>query len=82
MKYQEGSVGNKGDFAEYIKKMVPELFSGRLAVEGKTVIIPHDKDLDYKVKYDIDEAGGSVSVKVAWDNDNGEDEEEVEVDVD
>ena len=80
MKYQEGGFGKKTDFADFIKKMVPELFSGKLAVEGKSVTLPVDNDLDYKVKYDENEEGGSFSVKVSWSN--VVDTDEVEVDVD
>ena len=30
MKYQESSSGQKSDFAGFVKKIVPELFGGRL----------------------------------------------------
>lgn len=72
MKYQEAYLGSKTEFGEYIKKMVPDLFSGKLSVEGKSVAVPADKDLEYKVKYDEDEDGGSFTVKVAWENANVE----------
>ncbi len=75
MKYQEAYLGSKTEFGEYIKKMVPELFSGKLSVEGKPVSLPTDKDLEYKVKYEEDEDGGSFSVKVTWED------QEVEVDL-
>ncbi len=70
MKYQETFVGSRHEFAEFIKKAVPDLFSGKLTVEGKTVSLPSDGDLDYKVKYDDDEQGGSISIKVGWENPN------------
>ena len=76
MKYQETFYGTKAEFGEFIKKAVPELFSGRLTVEGKPVYLPSDKDLDYKVKFDEDEQGGSVTIKVGWQN------EEVEINLD
>ncbi len=70
MKYQEANIGSKAEFGDYIKKIIPDLFAGRLAVEGKAVTIPADVVLDYKVKYDESEEGGSVTIKVAWDNPN------------
>jgi hypothetical protein len=83
MKWQETGLGTKADFADFIKKMIPDLFASRFAVEGKQIALPADKDLDYKVKYDEDEAGGSFTIKVSWDNETGnEEDEEVEVDVD
>lgn len=72
MKYQETYLGSKAEFGDYIKKAVPDLFAGRLAVEGKAVTLPADTDLDYKVKYDEDEQGGSVTIKVSWENSNVE----------
>lgn len=72
MKYQETYLGSKTEFGDYIKKAVPDLFAGRLAVEGKSVTLPADTDLDYKVKYDEDEQGGSVTIKVSWENQNVE----------
>jgi len=68
MKFQETFVGTKAEFGDYLKKAIPDLFAGKLVVEGKTVTIPADTDLDYKVKYDEDEEGGSVTFKVSWEN--------------
>ena len=72
MKYQETYLGTKTEFGDYIKKAVPDLFAGRLAIEGKAVTLPADTDLDYKVKYDEDEQGGSFTIKVTWENPNVE----------
>ena len=77
MKYQESFLGSKSDFGDYIKKAIPDLFAGRLAVEGKAVTLPKDGDLDYKVKYDEDEQGGSVTIKVTWEK-----ESNVEINID
>ncbi|OGO80260.1 MAG: transcription initiation factor IIE [Clostridiales bacterium GWC2_40_7] len=76
MKYQESYLGTRAEFGEFVKKAVPELFSGRLTVEGKSVSLPADAELDYKVKYDEDEQGGSVTIKVAWEK------ESLEIDLD
>ena len=70
MKYQEEFTGSKAEFGDFIKKAVPELFAGRMTVEGKTVSLPSDVPLDYKVKYSEDDDGGSVSIKVSWENTN------------
>ena len=70
MRYQEDFTGTKTEFGDFIKKAIPELFAGRLTVEGKTISIPSDVTLEYKVKYDEDAEGGSVSIKVSWDNPN------------
>jgi amphi-Trp domain-containing protein len=67
MKYQESYLGSKAEFGDFIKKAVPELFAGKLVVEGKTVGLPLEADLDYKVKYDEDEEGGAITFKVTWE---------------
>jgi amphi-Trp domain-containing protein len=67
MKYQESYLGSKAEFGDFIKKAVPELFAGKLVVEGKTVGLPTEADLDYKVKFDEDEEGGSITFKVSWE---------------
>lgn len=72
MKFQEAFLGSKAEFGEYVKKAIPDLFAGRLTVEGKPVTLPIDTDLDYKVKYDESEDGGSVTIKVSWENTNVE----------
>ena len=72
MKYQESYLGTRAEFGEFVKKAVPELFTGKLTVEGKPVSLPSDAELDYKVKYDEDEQGGSVTLKVAWEKGNFE----------
>lgn len=68
MKYQESYLGSKSEFGDFVKKAIPDLFAGRLVVEGKAVTLPTGTDYDYKVKYDEDEQGGSVTIKVAWEN--------------
>jgi amphi-Trp domain-containing protein len=68
MKYQEAYLGSRQEFADFVKKAVPDLFSGKLMVEGRSVSLPTDSDLDYKVKYDEDDQGGSVTIKVSWEN--------------
>ena len=68
MKYQESFIGSKTEFADYIKKAIPDLFAGKLVVEGRQVSLPADMEFDYKVKYDEDESGGSVTFKVSWEN--------------
>lgn len=73
MKYQESFLGSKPEFGDYIKKVIPDLFAGRLVVEGKPVTLPSNTDLDYKVKYDEDEQGGSVTFKVAWEKESNVD---------
>lgn len=83
MKYQEKKVGSLKEVFEYVKEAFSSLSKGQLKVEDETAFIPGDKDLDYKVKYENDEADGSFSVKISWANiaeveEEDEDEDEKE----
>jgi len=69
MKYQEDYVGTKAELSEFIKKVIPELFAGKLSVEGQTVRIPADRELEYKIKYD---SAGSLNIKMSWENEEEE----------
>ena len=76
MKYQQDFVGSKAEFADFIKKTIPELFAGRLNVEGRNVVLPGDRDLDYKLKFTEDEDGGAFNLKVSWENAVAEDDDD------
>ena len=67
MKYQQDFFGSRNEFSDYLKKTLTEIFSGNLTVEGQTVVIPSDRDLDYTVKYGVTEDGGSLTIKATWD---------------
>jgi len=69
MKYQEDYVGTKAELSDFIKKVIPELFAGRLEVEGQAVRIPADRELEYKLKYD---SAGSLTIKMSWENEEEE----------
>ncbi|KUO69737.1 MAG: transcription initiation factor IIE [Clostridia bacterium BRH_c25] len=76
MKYQEGYVGTKAELSDFIKKVFPELFAGKLVVEGQTVRIPSDHALEYKVKYD---SAGAIGIKISWEDETEEEEQEFEI---
>ncbi|ABN52314.1 MAG TPA: amphi-Trp domain-containing protein [Hungateiclostridium thermocellum] len=78
MKYQEDFFGTKTELADFVKKVVPELFAGKLTVEGKNVVIPSDRQVDYKIKYSEDEEGAAVTLKISWDFETATEEEEEE----
>jgi hypothetical protein len=74
MRYQDAYLGSRAEFVDFLKKAVPDLFAGNLVVEGTPVALPADADLDYKVKYDDEAEGGSVTIKVSWDKEVAEEE--------
>lgn len=69
MKYQEEFTGGISEFSAFIKNALADLSAEKLSVQGEKVSIPKGAQLDYKVKYDDDETGGSISIKASWEND-------------
>jgi amphi-Trp domain-containing protein len=67
MKFQEGFIGSKSEVAAYVKKMIPDLFGGRLSLEGKALDLPTDCNLDCKLKYSEEETGSSFTFKISWE---------------
>jgi len=74
MRYQDAFVGSVDEFAEFVKRAIPDLFAGSLVIEGRQISIPADAEIDYKVKYDDDLDGCSVTIKASWDKVTEEDE--------
>ncbi|PAB56361.1 transcription initiation factor IIE [Anaeromicrobium sediminis] len=82
MRCREKFSGSKAECFEQLKGVFKNLINGRLVIEGETVKIPSDKEIEYKVKYEDDpETEGAVSIKIGWSyveeiEDEEEDEEE------
>lgn len=74
MRYQEGLNCNANDFRNQINIMIQNLFAGVLRVEGENVVIPTDRELDFKMKYDINEKDCSFGFKISWDKELQEDD--------
>ncbi|MCR4434763.1 MAG: amphi-Trp domain-containing protein [Clostridiales bacterium] len=68
MKYQNESQGTKADLKQYLQSVLKDIFGNCLVVEGQNVEIPDEAGLDYKVKYSVDEDGGSLAIKISWEN--------------
>jgi hypothetical protein len=67
MKHQEVYTGSMDEFRGWFTSTIQSLFTNKLMVEGKNVILPTDRQLDYKVKFDDDTDGQSFSFKISWD---------------
>ena len=76
MKYSEKTLGSKKESQDYIKDVFSKLVRNQLVVEGQSVDIPEDKELEYKLKYEEDEFKGALTLKISWVNSEQEEEEE------
>lgn len=81
MKYKEEYLGTKQECMGYLSEAYAKLLRNQLMVDGEAVVIPDDKEMEYKIKYDNDEFEGSLSMKITWVNAEAEEEEEVEEEV-
>lgn len=68
MKYQNESLGFRADTKESLKAIFDQIFTNQLVVEGQTVELPDDRDLETKVKFAIDEEGSALTIKISWAN--------------
>jgi hypothetical protein len=82
MKYEETFTAPKQDVLDLVKKVVPDTFVRNLRDGGVKFEVPRDRDLEMKVKYDVEEEKGSVLIKIGWSNIDEEEEEEEEKDED
>jgi hypothetical protein len=73
MNSREKYAGNKEDFFFFLKDEVIKLFKDNLKIEGNSVLIPDNEELDYQIKFDSDENYGDFVIKVKW----GEKPEEI-----
>jgi hypothetical protein len=74
MRYQENFNNPMDEFKRFFNTMIQQLFTNTLKVEGETVNMPSDRELDYKMKYAVDEESRSFTFKVSWDNEVQEDD--------
>lgn len=78
MKYQDKFVGSQGEIFTQMKELPKQFMQNTIVVESERVVIPKDKELVYKIKYENDELEGSLAIKVSWMNTDAEEEDEEE----
>jgi len=80
MKYEEDFADISDDVLSLIQTAIPDSFIAKLKDAGLVFAFPSDRELQYKVKYDISEFGGACSIKIAWDGDVEEEDDEDDCD--
>jgi hypothetical protein len=78
LKYKEEYPGTKQECLGFLSEAFTKLLKNQLTVDGEAVVIPDDKEVEYKIKYDDDAFEGSLSMKITWMNAEAEVEEEEE----
>jgi hypothetical protein len=66
MNCREKFTGNKEEFYFFLKDQIVRLFKDKLKIEGNSVLIPDNEELDYQIKFDSDETYGDFVIKVRW----------------
>lgn len=66
MNSREKFTGNKEEFYFFLKDQIVKLFKEKLTLEGSSVVIPDNEELDYQIKFDSEETYGDFVIKVKW----------------
>ncbi|NLO48039.1 MAG: hypothetical protein GX111_06965 [Clostridiales bacterium] len=72
MKYAESYTEFDAAQLELLKNAVPASFAENLKAGGIDAVLPEDRELELKVKYDVNAEGGSFSLKLIWNNEDAE----------
>lgn len=75
MKYQDKYVGTHAEIFAQLRELPKQFMQNSLVVETENAVIPTDKELEYKIKYENDEYEGALAIKVSWVNAEEEEEE-------
>lgn len=78
MKYQDKYVGTQAEIFAQLRELPKQFMQNSIVVETESAVIPTDKELEYKVKYENDEYEGALAIKISWRNAEEEPEEEEE----
>ena len=65
---QGGVSGHETGVPWVLKRSIHKTSENQLTVDGEAVVIPDDKEVEYKIKYDDDAFEGSLSMKITWMN--------------
>lgn len=78
MKFREIYIGSKKECLSFIKEVLPKLIKEELKIENEKVVISNNEDIEYKIKYEIDEECnyGAFGLKISW-GEKPEKEEEI-----
>jgi len=66
MNSREKFTGNKEEFYFFLKDQIVKLFKEKLTLEGNSIVIPDNEELDYQIKFDSEETYGDFVIKVKW----------------
>ena len=83
MKYGKGRLYMKYEYGELIStstqkvgqdlnKLFTNLLNGHLKLEGQSVLLPIELDLELKVKYKVTPEDDAFSVEISWEKPNPE----------
>lgn len=78
MKYQDKYVGTQSEIFNLLNGFARQFMQNTIVVGSERAVIPTDKELEYKIKYENDEYEGALAIKISWVNSEEEPEEEEE----
>jgi len=76
LKYEESYAQFDAELLDLVLRAIPESFTNALQASGIESVFPLDNKLEFKIKYDVGEEGGALTLKFSWDDESGEDDED------
>lgn len=68
LKWQENYTGTKKYVISYVYQVVQQLSTDRLVLKGKSIVVPNNTDLAYKIKYAEEPGESKFGIKIEWFN--------------
>lgn len=78
MKYEESYTQFDAELLDLVLRAIPDSFTNALKASGVESVFPPENNLEFKIKHDVSEEGGALTLKFTWDYESGEDDEDEE----
>jgi hypothetical protein len=74
MKYEYGELISTSSqkVGQDLNKLFTNLLNGKLKIEGESVLLPGDLELEVKVRYKVTPEDDAFSVEISWEKPNPE----------
>jgi len=78
MKYEYGELltTSSSKVGQDLNKLFTNLLNGHLKIEGQSVLLPSELDLEVKVRYKVTPEDDAFSVEISWEKPDPEENSE------
>lgn len=65
--YAEQLITSSQKIGQDLNKMFSSLLNGRLTLEGQSVVLPNELELEVKAKYKVTPTDDSFTLEISWE---------------